>query len=263
MTVHIPASYGPSHPVPLLILLHGYSGDGASIDDYFGMAAAAEQHGFVYATPEGTRDGDGNRFWNATDACCDFDHRDVDDVAYLAGVVEEIQQALTIDPKRIAFAGHSNGGFMSHRMACDRPDLVSAIVSLAGVTYLDPADCKAGEPVSVVQAHGTDDDVILYDGGGPVTPSMQPFPGAETTARTWAANDGCDATPATAPERLDLDAILKDGDDPAETTVTTWAGCDAGSSVELWSIEGANHEPRLTPAFAAGLLDFVVDHPKP
>ena len=150
-------------------------------------------------------DSDGNRFWNATDACCNFDRAAVDDVAYLTDVIAEIQAELAIDPKRIALVGHSNGGFMSYRMACEQADLVSAIVSLAGATFADPADCAPSEPVSVVQIHGTADDVILYEGGGPFTDATGPYPGAETTAEIWATYDGCGETSSPLSAKVDVD----------------------------------------------------------
>ena len=163
-----------------------------------------------------------NRFWNATDACCNFDKAGVDDVAYLTGVIAEIQAKLSIDPKRIAFVGHSNGGFMSYRMACDRAGLVAAIVSLAGATFADPADCAPSEPVSVAQVHGTADDVIRYEGGGI---NGVPYPGAEGTAETWATYDGCGETSKPLDVKVDVDVVLADGADPAETSVAEWSGC--------------------------------------
>ena len=191
VTVHVPASYDAGQPAPLLILLHGYTGSGQDIDTYFDLGPAAEARGFVYAFPDGTYDNDGNRFWNATDACCALDQVGVDDVTYLTDVISEIRAELAIDPKRIALVGWSNGGFMSYRMACDQADLVAAMVSLAGATFADPADCAPSEPVSVVQIHGTADDVILYEGGEPLTDATGPYPGAETTAESWAMYDGC------------------------------------------------------------------------
>jgi polyhydroxybutyrate depolymerase len=259
VTVHVPASYDPSRPAPLLILLHGYTADGHDIDDYFGLAAEAEERGFVYATPDGTRDSDGNRFWNATDACCNFDGRDVDDVAYLASVITEIQDELAIDPKRIAVAGHSNGGFMSHRLACERADLVAAIVSVAGVTFNDPADCAPSEPVAVAQVHGTADDTIRFGGGA----IRRPYPGAEATARAWATHNGCEATSVPLGTGIDVDERLADDGDAAETTVEEWAGCDAGATVQLWTIPDGGHVPALTPAFAEALMRFLEEHPRP
>lgn len=263
VTVHVPASYDANRPAPLLILLHGYTGSGEANDAYFHMAAAAPQGGFVYATPDGTIDGDGNRFWNATDACCNFDRRTVDDVAYLSSVIADIQGQLAIDPKRIAVVGHSNGGFMSYRMACERSDLVGAVVSLAGATFADPVDCKPTEPVSVAQVHGTADDVILFDGGGPLTDGAGPYPGAETTATTWAAYDGCGTDAAALSPKIDVDADLSDGADPAETSVLEWSRCDAGATVQLWTIPNGSHAPDLTPAFADAVIRFLVEHPKP
>ena len=263
VTVQVPASYDASRPAPLLILLHGYTLSGQDIDAYFDVASEAEARGFVYAFPDGTFDSDGNRFWNATDACCDFDGAGVDDVAYLTDLIAEIQAELTIDPKRIALAGHSNGGFMSYRFACEKADLVAAIVSLAGATFADPADCAPSEPVSVVQIHGTFDDVILYEGGGARTDDTGPYPGAETTAESWATYDGCGETSSTLSDKVDVDAHRKDGADPAETSVEEWSGCESGATVQLWTIPSGGHEPALSPSFADSVMDFLVDHPKP
>jgi polyhydroxybutyrate depolymerase len=152
---------------------------------------------------------------------------------------------------------------MAYRMACDRATLISSIVSLAGATYLDPADCTPGQPVSIAQVHGTADDTIRYDGGGPVSSVTQRYPGAMTTTETWAAYDGCDPTPSTLPAKLDVDTYLADGSDAAETTVSAWSGCDAGSAVQLWTIQGGGHVPALTPAFADAVVQFLADHPKP
>jgi polyhydroxybutyrate depolymerase len=260
VTVHVPASYDVNLPAPLVILLHGYTGYGLSTDGWFRLAPAADARGFVYAYPDGTIDSDGKRFWNATNACCNFDKSPVDDVAYLTGVIAEIQAKLTIDPKRIAFVGHSNGGFMSYRMACDQAGLVAAIVSLAGATFADPADCAPSEPVSVAQIHGTADDVIRYEGGGLTNGS---YPAAEKTAEVWATYDGCGTASSPLDAKVDVDAILTDGADPAETSVTEWSGCRSGAAVQLWTIPGGGHAPEISSSFADSVLDFLVDHPKP
>lgn len=259
VTVHIPASYDAHRPAPLLILLHGFTSSGEELETYFNLGPAAEARGFVYAFPDGTLDKDGNRFWNATDACCNFSGADVDDVAYLTDVIDETQAELAIDPKRIAVVGHSNGAFMSYRMACERADRVAAIVSLAGATYADPSDCAPSEPVSVVQIHGRSDDTIFYEGG---TTNVT-YPGAETTAETWATYDGCDGTSSTLTEKVDVDADQADGDDPAESSVREWSGCESRAAVQLWTIPHGSHVPPLSQAFPDAVMNFLVDHPKP
>ena len=209
VTVHLPASYDANQPAPLLILLHGYSGSGEGDAAEFELASAADAGGFVSAYPDGSVDSQGNRFWNATDATCDFDRTGVDDVGYLTGVIDEIQAELEIDPKRIYVFGHSCGGFMAYRLACDEAGVVAAIVSVAGATYADSAKCAPSAPVSVVQIHGTADDIVLYKGGDlsdwDPSGSSRPYPGAKTTAETWAAYDGCDEDSTVLDEKVDVD----------------------------------------------------------
>ena len=268
VTVHVPASYDATRPAPLLILLHGYSTSGREHDAYFHLAPAAAARGFVYAYPDGTIDSQGNRFWNATDACCDFDRTGVDDVAYLTSVIADIRARLAIDPKRIDLIGHSNGGFMAYRLACDEADVVAAIVSLAGATFANPADCAPSAPVSVVEIHGTADETIHYEGGtlsdvGAPATATSPYPGAKATAEAWATYDGCGGTSTPLRAKVDVDADLASGADPAETSVAEWSGCKSGASVQLWTIPGGGHAPSISASFADTALGFLLDHPKP
>ncbi|AUX39854.1 uncharacterized protein SOCE26_012490 [Sorangium cellulosum] len=251
----MPSSYEEGTPTPLVILLHGYTASGSLQEAYFALQPLAEERGFLYAHPDGTIDADGNAFWNATDACCNFYGSEVDDSAYLRSVVEDIQARYTVDPKRIFFLGHSNGGFMSYRMACDHADLIAAVASLAGATFADPADCTPSEPVAALQIHGTADETVNYLGA---TFGAASYPGALETAQQWAEIGGCDTDPTEGPT-LDLDSGLA-GD---ETTTQAFTGCDPGGHAELWSIEGGTHIPTLGPDFAPAVIDFLLAHPKP
>src|ERR1019366_9548928 len=110
----VPSGYTGA-PTPLVILLHGYSINGAEEDLYLGLRSVAESKTVLYAHPDGTMNPAGNRFWNATDACCDLYGSGVDDSTYLASLVAEIGTRYAVDPKRVYFMGHSNGGVMSLR----------------------------------------------------------------------------------------------------------------------------------------------------
>jgi polyhydroxybutyrate depolymerase len=264
VTVHVPPGYREGSPAPLLVLLHGYSSNPVAVDGYFFLQSELDRRGFLYVVPEGTQNSDNNRFWNGTDACCDIDRKDVDDSGYLAGVIRQIQDRYSVDPRRIYVVGHSNGGFMAHRMACDHSDTVAAIVSVAGAMYADAARCRAKNPVSVLQVHGNADRVIDYQGG---TISGVPFPSARTTVDDWAALDGCAPTPADA-GRLDAaqsaDMVSDASPLPgAETGVQTFRQhCAAGSEVQLWTIDGGGHVPGFTNDFRHRLVDFLLSHPK-
>ncbi len=254
-TLYLPSGYDPDVPGPLVVLLHGYGHNGDEQDAYFAMRAEADARGYLYVHPDGTVDGVGNQFWNATDACCNFTGSGVDDSGYLADLITEVADGWSVDPGRVSVVGHSNGGFMSYRMACDHADLVAAIVSLAGATFDDPAACAPSEPVSVAQVHGTSDEVVGYEGG--VLFGDPTFPSAPETVGTWAAYDGCgDWLLATTGAPLDVDVGLAG----AETSVSVAVDCPAGVSVELWTIDGGRHVPALGPGFVTAVFDFLDAH---
>lgn len=119
VTLSVPAAWDPRHPAPLLLVLHGYGSTGQQHEDYFGLSGLVDGHGVLLAAPDGTLDAQGNRFWDArTDACCNFKGPPVDDVKYLRSLLKEIRAAWKVDPRRIYVVGHSNGGFMAHRLGC-------------------------------------------------------------------------------------------------------------------------------------------------
>ena len=217
--------------LPVIVLLHGYSATAAVQDAYFGLSQRVDQ-GYALVLPNGTVDRNGNPFWNATDRCCDFWGTDVDDVGYLTGLLDELEAGAKVDPARVVLVGHSNGGFMSYRMACDRSDRIAGIVSLAGVTWLDEGKCDGG-PVDVLQIHGTDDETILYAGDAGA-------PGAEETVARWADRDGCTGALKDG-AAADFDSAVT-GD---ETTKRAYEGCD----VALWTMTGSGHIPALKTAW--------------
>ncbi len=260
-TVRVPATYDPAVPSPLLILLHGYGGDGTYIEPYMLFRPLTEKMGILFTDPKGTEESAGVRFWNATDACCNFIGSTVDDSGYLKGLIDEIKGKLNVDADRIYLVGHSNGGFMAYRMACDHPETIAAICSLAGSTFQDEARSAVESPVHVLQVHGTSDASILYGGG---STGSAPYPGAVATVERWAARDGCTLEPQRDPVRLDLDAGVSGPD----TNVDRYAdGCAAGGSAELWTIVGGGPGPGWTmdgasTSFAVHVLDWLMRHPK-
>jgi polyhydroxybutyrate depolymerase len=258
-TIYQPDSYDPSKPTPFVFMLHGYGAGGAAQEALFQITVAAKKYGFLYGYGDGTPDSRNHRFWNATDACCDLDHMGVDDVAYLDAVIDDVERLYNVDKKRVYFIGHSNGGFMSHRMACDRASRIAAIVSLAGAQWKDPSRCQPSEPVSVLQVHGDKDDEILYDGGSNTDSNgvTTAYPSAHETVATWAAKDGC-TQPHTQVGTIDVDANIA-GD---ETTVERYGGCNNNADVELWTVHGAGHVPGLSSSWAELVWGFMSAHPK-
>ena len=238
VTVTVPRSYDRKKPAPLLLLLHGYGSNGKHHEEYLGLAKLVEAHGLLLASPDGTLDPQGERFWNTGSvACCNFHGSAVDDVKYLRELLAEIRRVYNVDPKRVYVVGHSNGGFMAHRLGCELAGQVSAIVSLAGAMPVE--DCHPGKPVRVLQIHGTRDGGVRYEGGTNILKKGGgPYLGAVETQSRWAQLNGCKATRSPGAP-LDLEAKLPG----PETTVSRWDGCPKGGDVTLWTIEGGSHVP--------------------
>ncbi len=254
--VFVPTGYDAATPMPLVLLLHGYTASGAVQEAYFKFEPLAESRGFLYVRPDGTADASGARFWNATDACCAFGTNPPDDAAYLMTIIEQVSAQYSVDPKAIFLAGHSNGGFMSYRMACEHADTIAGIASLAGATFADTADCSPSEPVSVLQIHGTNDETIAYDGGDILGNN---YPSARQTVDSWVALNGCNPSSTITADAIDLDV----GIDGAESDIEVFSACEQDAQVELWTIDTGSHIPGVTDAFSAGVVDFLLAHPKP
>jgi polyhydroxybutyrate depolymerase len=265
----VPTGYDSKTPTPLVILLHGYGASGVGQESYFQLGAVADAQTFLYAFPDGTADATGRRFWNADDACCDFFGSGVDDVAYLNAMIDDISSKYTVDPKRIFVVGHSNGAFMSHRLACDLSNRIAAIAALAGAVWNDASKCNPTSPVSVLDIHGDADLVVNYAGGSlavglvaPGAPSKTPppYPSEAQTMATWAAKNRCTGALAADGVVLDLDTLVAG----SETSERAYAGCPSGLDVELWTITGGSHVPVLAqPTWGEAVYGFLKKHPKP
>lgn len=249
--VVVPADYRPDVDHPLVILLHGYSATGQLQDLYLDFSPRAAARGFIVIVPEGRVNGLGNQYWNASPGwCCDFTNSGVDDAGYLLALVAEAKTRYRIDARKVFLVGHSNGGFMSYKMACEHADVFAGMVSIAGSMPLADKDCAPSEPVAVLQVHGTLDAVIAYNG------TAGQYPSAPTVVDRWVAHNGCE-TLARPGEDKDYD----NGIFGAETSVLEFPGCTAGAA-ELWRLNGSSHVPAFTPAFVPAALDWLLAHPK-
>jgi polyhydroxybutyrate depolymerase len=252
-----PSSYDGSRAMPLVILLHGYGASGSVQAAYFGFNALYESRNFLFAYPDGTLNRNSQRYWNATNGCCDFTNSGVDDVAYITAIIDDMSARYRVDPRRIFIVGHSNGGFMSHRMGCDRANRVAAIVSLAGAQWADATRCMPSEPVSVLQIHGLIDDTIRYMGGSTTGAASAMYPSARETVATWARLNRCGDFADTG---MTFDYVTTAPGN--ETHVGRHAAC-MGGAAELWSMDATGHIPAFSPAWGEAVIDWLEAHPKP
>jgi len=252
--LQVPTSYTKGKSAPLIIALHGYTSSGADTEKYLKLGPVADARRILYVAPDGSLDNNGLQFWNATPACCNFSGSKVNDEAYIMSIINSVSKKYNVDQKRIYVVGHSNGGFMSHHMACSDSNRIAAIASFAGATYKDQSMCKPSQPITVLQIWGTVDETISYMGGA----LLAPYPGAAETIADWAKLDKCNAKIITSPTKINIESSIPG----SETTVSDYAGCAAKTTVELWSIAGGHHVPTLAADFATRLVNFLLAHPK-
>lgn len=246
--LHVPLTYDPSTPSPLVLALHGGGGNAAQFEDQTGFSEKADAEGFIVVYPQGT--GRTQLYtWNAVHCCAYALENQVDDVGFIDALIDALAAEYNIDPLQIFATGHSNGGMMSYRLGAELSDRISAIAVSSGTIggrirqrgndILIP---EPSQPVSVLAIHGMLDENVHYEGGssdGPLTGRID-LSVAESIA-FWVAADGCDPTP--------VETVSESGN----VTVTTYSGCEDATAVELVSIAdhahahawaGAEPEPR-------------------
>jgi polyhydroxybutyrate depolymerase len=254
----IPPGLDRSRPAPLVIYLHGYGASPSRLREVLGLPEVAREAGVIVATPGGSREAGRSRlFWNATPACCDFRGAGVDDVTYLATVIDDARRRAAVDERQVFVVGYSNGGFMAHRLACELSDRIAGIASVSGSTFLDEGSCHPTEPVAVLQIHGDADPIVDYSGGHVLNKlEVPPHPSAVETVARWAKLNGCGGAATADP--IDLESDLPG----PETLVQRHAGCRSGAA-ELWTVRGGDHFIAQTPSASRHILAFLRSHPKP
>jgi polyhydroxybutyrate depolymerase len=256
--LHVPASYDPTKGTMLVINYHGYTSNAAEQVALTDMNPVADARNFIVAYPDGIGGG-----WNAGTCCTETQPANVDDVQFTKDLLALLGSRYCLDPGRVYATGFSNGGFMSHLLACVMADTFAAVAPVSGVLGIDPSQCTPSRAVPVQDFHGTADPVVPYD-GGPALKLLPPvvFRSVPSTMDIWRSNDGCLGAPTTTYQN-------------GTATCTRWSDCNGGADVELCTLVGEGHQwpggiavPGLgngtTDVYATTrMIDFFVDHPMP
>ncbi|TET54767.1 MAG: polyhydroxybutyrate depolymerase, partial [Anaerolineales bacterium] len=230
--------YDVGTPTPLVICIHGFVQWPANQMEVSGWNDLADEFGFIVVYPSGT--GFPLR-WNAH-AGFESGSDPMEDVTFISDLIDQLPHAYNIDERRLYANGLSNGGGMSHLLACTLSDRIAAIGSVAGAYSLPWSQCNPSRPVPVIAFHGTNDQIVPYSGGGSHREDLS-LPAVLDWVAAWAEQNECGDTPLALPSAGEASGIV-------------YTGCSEGAGVVFYTIRGGGH------AWPGGepLPEWIVGH---
>jgi polyhydroxybutyrate depolymerase len=248
--LHVPRSYDGATATPLVINLHGFGSNARDQALYSRFPQKADDEGFIVVSPNGSGT---PQMWTFPGL------GDVDDAAFISGLIDALQQQLCIDADRVFLAGMSNGAAISTFIACALPDRIAAIAEVAATA--GPRLCATDQPIPIITFRATEDQCVPYEGGTSACGMRLPVIAAEESLLLWARHNRCSESPAI--ERISEHVVR-----------TSYGACAAGAYAVMYTTEGDGHTwpgstfvPRLGPVTqeidATSLVwDFFLAHPR-
>jgi polyhydroxybutyrate depolymerase len=234
--LHLPPACEAAARLPVVLALHGGGkGDAAQLAARTGFCELADHEGFIAVFPNGVdgqwNDGRGRTYYQT-------DNTDVDDVGFIAALIDRLVEKHQGDPERIYVTGISNGGHMALRLGCEIGSKLAAIAPVCGsIPKNIHGQGAPGAPLSVLLMNGTDDPLVPWEGGAVrfFRKTMGEVVSTEQTIEFWVRHNRCNPQPSV---RELPDRYPRDG---STVRVSTYTGGDDGTEVVLYAIEGGGH----------------------
>ncbi len=220
----VPNSYELNKPVPLVVVLHGTGGTPKRILSLGHFYKYVELRGFIAVGPSSL-----GRAFNEGSGRGGPEVKEVDDVAFIEAVIDDVRKRAEIDPARIFLAGFSSGASMAQRVVLESSYDIAAVVAPAGHLWAPERTPVRARPLLLMW--GTADKLNPMRGGKvPYRRSGVTLdkPAPIETATEWARRLGCKSGPN---ESTPSEGVRK----------MAWKGCNEGAVVELYLVEGLGH----------------------
>jgi len=227
-----PGDYDPTQAYPVVL---GFHGNGQSPEDFawFVESVCSYEPQCIAVVPEGYK-----RSWNLG-----VEESTADDVAFVTDLVEELFTRYPLTSDFFAL-GHSNGSGLVHVLATEAT-LFKGVAGY-GSMLIEGREPQAGtSPVSVLQVHGMQDDVIPYAGGD--SPVGLRFVPVEESAALWAGVNDCDASTS---EALDNGGLM-----------LSFEGCVDDHRVIHYGLAHQGHDAGMSEEFAHVTSEFFASLP--
>jgi polyhydroxybutyrate depolymerase len=224
-----PTYFDTKNKFSLVIALHGGGGSALQFEKSSLLTEKANTENFIIVYPEGV-ESDGllkAKTWNAG-LCCDYAaEKKVDDVKFISLLIDKLTQEYNINPSKVYATGHSNGGMLCYRLACEIPNKIAAIAPNASTSVFET--CNNSRPIPILHMHSELDKNIPYLGGkgggvGTKNLTLQPV---ESLLANWAKYNTCNQIP------LQTRFI--------NYKQTTWNNCDNNITIEFYLTQDGGH----------------------
>ena len=140
--LYLPPQYEPDSPIPLVLLLHGAGGSGASIAQRF--RAYADELGIAFVAPDSAEVS-----WDRAD-------RLTKDVAHIDAALGVAYRRVNTTPDRVRIGGFSDGASYSLSVGLTNGDIGRILALSPG--FIDPARTR-GKP-EIYVTHGVRDQIL-------------------------------------------------------------------------------------------------------
>lgn len=233
--LHIPRGIDFSKPVPLLLVLHGGGGQGKGMIKLTGFNDVAVEYKFIVVYPDGF-----DKHWNDGREINTSikDGKKVDDVLFISKLIDTLQSLYNIDNNKVFVTGISNGGFMCFRLACEIPEKITAIATVASsMTVEQYSYCNPSLSIPVMIISGDQDPLVPFEGGEigfKLLKKRGKVVSVKETVEFWVKNNECKPEPNI----TTVDILTDEG---TKAINYLYSGGKNNSMVNYWLIEGGGH----------------------
>ena len=203
-----------------MMVFHGFGGSAGEFMMDADLRSRAERDSFLLVYPQGSCI-EGYSHWN-TCPTGGNNTSTAEDFGFVETLIDRIDNEFNLNRERIYAAGYSNGGMMAYGLAHYKSDLIAAIGSVSGAML----DCygSTNHPMPVVLLHGTQDDVLPYDGNTELA-------SVQTTLDYWINFNNTSTSPS----------VTTDNSGALSVQQSVYSGGDNGVNVEHYRYQGGEH----------------------
>ena len=227
--VNLPPNYYESADFSLVIAMHGGGGNAEQFESSSKLTDKAKAAGFIVVCPEGVRSTGllALRKWNAGTCCSYASENNIDDVKFISELIDNLSSQYKINRKKIYATGHSNGGMLSYRLACELSHKIAAFAPNAA-TMVVTQPCVPSRPVPILHMHSIHDQNVPYTGGVGIGPSNIYNPPLDSVMKVLQSRNKCNQ-----PAQVIIDN--------AGYTLLKWTDCLSNVSVHYYLTKDGGH----------------------